>query len=94
VSALIGRLCLAVVFLDKCIFGKEVFLPLAIFRCAIFFAMFNLPKEQIELTFVDLLFFMFFCLMMKWGNGYRDGQRKGQTGKIITLYSFQGSGAP
>jgi hypothetical protein len=55
--------------------------------------MFNLPKEQIELTFVDLLFFMFFCLMMKWGNGYRDGQRKGQTVNI-TLYSFQGSGAP
>jgi hypothetical protein len=52
---------------------------------------FRLAKWQIELMFVDLLSLMFFCFVIKLWNGYRDGQRKGQTGKIITLYSFQGS---
>jgi hypothetical protein len=93
VSELIQHIFLAVVFLDKCIFGEEVFLALAIFRCAVFFCLVWSAKGQIELTFVDLLSLMFFCFMMKWGNEYRDGQRKGQTGNI-TLYSFQGSGAP
>jgi hypothetical protein len=46
VSKLIHHIFLAVVFLDDVIRGEEVFLALGIIRCAEFFAVFDLPKDN------------------------------------------------
>jgi hypothetical protein len=39
---------LAVLFRDDVILGEEVFLALAIFRCAIYFAVFALPNDKLK----------------------------------------------
>jgi hypothetical protein len=43
-----GHVFLTVVFVDECIGDEEEFLALGIFRCAVFFALFGLPKDKLN----------------------------------------------